>query len=662
MPSDAARRIDQLRATIRHHEHRYYVLDSPEIADSDYDALVRELQALEADHPELTTIDSPTRRVGGAPREGFVHVRHTAPMLSLDNATNDGELREFDRRVRDLLGHPDYRYVAELKLDGLSMSVRYRDGAMVQAVTRGDGELGEDVTENARTIRSLPLRVPADPPEFEVRGEVIMSTRAFQRLNTEREAQDLPRYANPRNSAAGSLRMLDPSVTAARQLDFYAYLLMRDGKPLLDSHWESLERLAAMGFRVNTNRAECPGLPDLATFIERWREGRESLPYEIDGVVAKVDSVPQQRQLGWTARAPRWAVAFKYPPRQAETVVENIEVNVGRTGALTPVAILRPVVVSGVTVSRASLHNVDEIERLGLAIGDTVVVERSGDVIPKVVRVASHDPSRRAFHMPGRCPVCADAVVRAEGEVASRCVNPDCPARLKETVRFFASRHVMDIDGMGEVLVNQLVDKGMVRSIADIYQLNATDLSELDRMGDKSADRIMRGVEASRHKSLPRLINGLSIPFVGERTAEILAETFGSLDAIADASADDLQRAFEVGPRVAQGIRSYFDNPRNRALVERLRAVGLRFTHEVTKRDGGPLANLTFVITGTLPTLSREQARELVERAGGKASDSVSKKTSFLVAGEAAGSKLAKAESLGVPVIDEARLREMAGG
>ncbi len=661
MTSDVARKTAELRQKIRYHEHRYYVLDSPEISDAEYDTLVRELQAIEAEHPSLVTPDSPTQRVGGTPREGFQQVRHSAPMLSLDNALNEGELRDFDRRVRDLLGHEDYRYVGELKLDGLSLSVRFRNGVMTQAITRGDGEVGEDVTENARTIRSLPLHVETDLAEFEVRGEVIMSNRAFSRLNQERETQGLPRYANPRNSAAGSLRVLDPAITAARQLDFYAYLLLANGETILDSHWASLERLAGMGFRVNTARALCGGLDDLDAFISRWREERDNLPYEIDGVVAKIESIPQQRQLGWTAKAPRWAIAFKYPPRQAETVLENIEVQVGRTGALTPVAHLRPVTVSGVTVSRATLHNEDEIERLGLAIGDVVVIERSGDVIPKVVRVKEHAEGRRRFHMPKQCPVCGEGVVRAEGESASRCINPDCAARLKETVLHFASRGVMDIDGMGDALVNQLVDQGMVKSVADLYQLTLDQLTPLERMGKKSAERIIAGIEASRSKPLPRVLNGLGIPFVGERTAQILADTFASLDTIEAADADTLQKADEVGPKVAQSIRSYFDNPRNRALVERLRAAGLTFTHEPPKREGGPLAGLTFVVTGTLPTLSRDEAKALIESAGGKATDSVSKKTSYLVAGEAAGSKLEKAQSLNVPVIDEAKLKELAG-
>jgi DNA ligase (NAD+) len=672
MPSHPARtaaekqgpeqRIEELRRELSHHEHRYYVLDAPEISDAEYDALMRELIELERANPELIAADSPTQRVGGTPREGFVQVAHSSPMLSLDNALNERELREFDRRVRDLLGSAPYEYAAELKLDGLSLALHYRGGRMERAITRGDGTVGEEVTENARTIRSIPLRAKGDLKDFEVRGEVIMPTKAFERLNAERDKLGLPRYANPRNSAAGSIRVLDPSITASRQLDFYAYLLLVDGSALLDSHWESLDRLEAMGFKVNSKRRRCAGVDELQGFISEWEPERETLPYEIDGVVAKVDSVAQQRRLGWTAKAPRWAIAFKYPARKEQTVLESIEVQVGRTGALTPVAHLRPVVVGGVTVARASLHNEDEIERLGVKIGDTVEIERSGDVIPKVVRVVSHGDNRRPFRMPGKCPVCEQPITRAEGEVASRCINTNCPARLKESIRYFASRGVMDIDGMGEALIDRLVDRGMVASVADLYKLDASQLAELERMGDKSAARIMKGIEASRQKPLPRVLNGLGIPFVGERTAQILAETFGSLDSIMAADLDTLQHAEEVGPKVAQSIRLFFDNPVNHELVDRLRDAGLTFDHTVKKKASGPLEGLTFVITGTLPSMSREEAKQFITDAGGKVTDSVSKKTSFLVAGEEAGSKLDKAQKLGVAIISEADLRNKVKG
>lgn len=662
MVKDVRQQIEELRNEIRRHEYLYYVLDQPEITDAEFDRLMRRLQELESEHPELVTPDSPTQRVGGKPREGFVTAPHSSPMLSLDNALNEAELRDFDRRVRSLLGGEPYRYVAELKLDGLSMAVRYRDGVLVQALTRGDGLQGEDVTENARTIRSLPLRVETDLAELEARGEVIMNRSAFERLNEEREKAGLPRFANPRNAAAGSVRVLEPAITASRRLDFYAYFLLVNGSPYYESHWESLEALGRMGFKVNPHRRLCHDLDELLAFCREWEARRDELPYETDGVVAKIDSVRQQRLLGWTAKAPRWAIAYKFPARQEETVLEDIEVQVGRTGTLTPVARLRPVNIGGVTVSRATLHNEDEIERLGVQIGDTVLVERSGDVIPKVVRVVRPGEHRRPFRMPDACPVCGGQVVRQEGEAASRCINTNCPARLKESIRHFAARGVMDIDGLGEALVDQLVDRGLVKSIADLYDLKLEQLVELERMGEKSASKILANVERSREKPLARVLWGLGIPFVGERTAQILADTFGSLDRIAQADEETLQQAEEVGPKVARSIYQFFREPHNRELVERLRKVGLRFEQETVNKKTGALAGLTFVLTGTLPHLTREQAKARIEAAGGKVASSVSRKTNYVVAGAEAGSKLDKARELGIPVIDEARLLEMTGG
>jgi DNA ligase (NAD+) len=651
-------RIEELRAAIRKHEHLYYVLDRPEISDAEFDRLVRELEALEAAHPELVTPDSPTQRLGGRPREGFVKVPHSAPMLSLDNALNEQELRAFDRRVAELLGGETYRYVAELKMDGLSLAVHYRNGVLERAITRGDGETGEDVTENARTIRSLPLKTKGD---FEVRGEVVMNRRAFERANAEQDAKGLPRYVNPRNAAAGAIRNLDPAVTAARQLDYYPYFYLRNGQPVEASQAATLARLKELGFKVNPHYRVCEDIEELAGFCAHWAERRATLPYEIDGVVAKVDSAAQQRRLGFTAKAPRWAIAFKFPAEQQETVVENIEVQVGRTGALTPVARLRPVFVGGVTVSNATLHNEDEIARLGVQIGDRVLIERSGDVIPKVVRVVAPGPDRRPFVFPAHCPVCGGEVVREEGEVARRCINTNCPARLKESLRHFASRGVMDIDGMGEALVEQLVDRGLVRDIAGIYALTREQLLGLERMGEKSAQKILDNIETSRRRPLPRLLHGLGIPFVGERTAQILADTFGSLEAIASASAEELQRADEVGPKVSASIQHFFHEPRNRALVKSLKAVLQTPPHRAVRREGGKLAGLTFVLTGTLPNLTREEAKAMIEAAGGKVTGSVSKKTSYVVAGEEAGSKLDKARELGIEVISEARLLEMLG-
>jgi DNA ligase (NAD+) len=659
---DIERQAEQLRDELRRHEHLYYVLDAPEISDAEYDEMMRRLKALEDQHPELASSDSPTQRVGGKPREGFVKVRHSSPMLSLDNALNEVELRDFDRRVRGLLDGASYRYVVELKLDGLSMAAHYRDGRFTQALTRGDGTIGEDVTENARTIRSLPLRVRSDLKEFEVRGETVMGQRAFERLNAERDEKGLSRFANPRNAAAGSLRVLEPQITASRRLEYYTYFLLSAGQPVADSHWASLARLKKMGFKVNPHANVCADVEEVLEFCAHWEAQRESLPYEIDGVVVKVDSIEQQRQLGFTAKAPRWAIAYKYPARQATTTVEAIEVQVGRTGALTPVARLKPVEVSGVTVSRATLHNEDEIERLGLQIGDEVVIERSGDVIPKVVRVSSQGSWRKPFRMPSKCPVCGSPIVREEGEAASRCINATCPARLKETILHFSSRNVMNIDGLGDALVDQLVDRGIVKSIADLYGLKIEDLMNLDRMGVKSAGNVIRNIYNSRNNPLPRVISGLGIRFVGERTAVFLAEAFGSMDALAGATESELQMAEEVGPKVAAAIEQFFRVPANRELIDRLRSAGLPFTYESKRPKAGPLEGMTIVLTGTLPTMSREEATELIEKAGGKVSGSVSKKTTFVVAGDDAGSKLKKARELGIPVVSEADLREKLAG
>ncbi|MGI8989814.1 MAG: NAD-dependent DNA ligase LigA [Bryobacteraceae bacterium] len=667
--TDVRGEVEALREAIRHHEYRYYVLDQPEIGDAEYDLLMRQLQEFEERNPELATPDSPTRRVGGKPREGFVKVPHSSPMLSLDNALDPSELREFDRRAREQLGGAEFRYVVELKMDGLSMAARYRNGSFEQAITRGDGVTGEEVTENARTIRSLPLFVPGKPggadksaDRFEVRGETVMNRVSFERLNADREERGLAPFANPRNAAAGSLRLLEPSLTASRRLDFYTYLILVDGNTVFDSHWESLEWLSKHGFKVNGKRRLCGALEDVLAFCAEWEKEREALPYEIDGVVVKVDSIAQQQLLGMTSKAPRWAIAFKYAARQASTEVESIGVQVGRTGALTPVAHLKPVIVSGVTVSRATLHNEDEIERLGLQVGDTVIIERSGDVIPKVVRVQTQGSYRKPFKMPAACPVCGGKTVREEGEAATRCINTNCPARLKESILHFASRGVMNIDGLGEALVDQLVESKLLKSVSDIYSLRLEQLTALERMGVKSASNLLRNIEKSRSNPLPRVINALGIRFVGERTSVFLAEEFGGMDKIAAAPVEELQKAGEVGPKVAESIAQFFKEPRNRELVERLRKADLRFEHPMKKKKGGPLEGMTFVLTGTLPQLSREEAKQRIETAGGKVQGSVSKKTNYVVAGEEAGSKLEKAVTLGVPVIDEEKLLSMLAG
>jgi DNA ligase (NAD+) len=659
---DPTREVEKLREELRRHEHLYHVLDAPEISDAEYDALMRRLKELEALHPELATPDSPTQRVGGKPREGFVKIAHSSPMLSLDNALNETELLDFDRRVRELLDGAPYSYVTELKMDGLSMAAHYRGGQFAQAVTRGNGLVGEDVTENARTIRSLPLRVKAKLAEFEVRGETVLNRQAFERLNAERDERGLARFANPRNAAAGSLRVLEPQITASRRLDYYTYFLLVGGQPARDSHWESLEELINMGFKVNPHRKLCSGIEQVVEFCAHWEAQREQLPYEIDGVVVKVDSVPQQRQLGFTAKAPRWAIAYKYPARQAVTTVESIEVQVGRTGALTPVAHLKPVEVSGVTVSRATLHNEDEIERLNLEMGDDVLIERSGDVIPKVVRVYAEGAHRKRFQMPTHCPVCGGHVVREEGEAARRCINANCPARLKESILHFASRGVMNIDGMGNALVDQLVDQGIVRSVADIYGLTVDRLAALERMGKKSAANIVRNIDNSRANPLPRVLTALGIRFVGERTAVFLAEAFGSMDAIANAGVEELQQAEEVGPKVAESIFQFFREPRNQDLIKRLSAAGLPFTYQSTRPKAGPLDGLTFVLTGTLPNLSRDEAKHRIEAARGKVTGTVSKKTDYVVAGADPGSKLDKAQELGIKRLTEQQLLDLIAG
>lgn len=657
-------RIDALRETLRHHEYLYYVQDAPEVSDAQYDVWMRELQALEAAHPELVTPDSPTQRVGGKPKEGFPKVAHSRPMLSLDNAYSEDELREWVRRVQELAGKDDIAYTCELKLDGLSLALTYEHGRLVRGVTRGDGAVGEDVTSNVRTIRSVPLSVPPQklrashwPDSFEVRGEVVMPLAAFAKLNEEREAQGLPPAANPRNAAAGTLRTLEPNIVAQRRLDFYAYFALDADGYLFGRQSEALDALAAAGFRVNPDRAVVSGLEEMLAFLRRADALRESLPYEIDGVVIKVDSRELQQRLGFTGRAPRWAIAYKFAARSAVTQVLGITVQVGRTGKVTPVAELAPVPIGGTTVSRATLHNADEIERLGLMPGDFVVVERGGDVIPKVssVLVEKRPGDARSFVFPTACPVCGSPLLREEGEADWRCVNVDCPARLRESLLFFFSRKVMNIEGLGDAVVQQLTDRGMVRGLADIYTLDEAALLSLERIGEKTARSLLEEIARSKQAPLERVILGLGIRFVGERTAQLLAQAFGSMDAMMHATTEELEAVEEVGPRIAAAIQEYFAVAANRDLVERLRAAGLQFT-AVRKQRSSRLQGMTFVLTGTLPAMTREDAKERIEREGGKVAGSVSKKTSYVVAGDDAGSKLDKARSLGVPVLDEAGL------
>jgi DNA ligase (NAD+) len=664
--TDVRRKLEALRDKIRYHEHRYYVLDNPEISDAEFDALMDELIELEKQHPELITPDSPTQRVGGQVSGQFASVRHSSPMLSLAKTTSEAELRDWERRIHTLTGETKVDYVCELKLDGMSMALRYEAGRLALGITRGNGTEGEDVTANVRTIRSIPLNISAQqlkkaglPGAFEVRGELLMPSTSFQRMNEEQEQKGLPKFANPRNATAGTVRQLDPRITASRRLDFFAYGLLVDGHTIFDRHSEALKALESAGFKVNPNHRLVHSIDEVWTFIGEWEGTRDSLPYETDGIVVKVDRIRLQQELGFTGKAPRWAIAFKYAAHSGETQIEDIVPQVGRTGKLTPVAWLKPVPIGGTTVSRATLHNMDEIERLGVRIGDWVQVERGGDVIPKVVKVLEDRPrGHKHFHMPERCPVCGGHVVRAEGEADHRCVNANCPAKLRETIRHFASRGVMNIEGMGDALVNQLVETGMVKDVADIYKLTEADLLKLERMGKKSADNILREIENSKKLSLERVIYGLGIRFVGERTAQFLAEHFGSLDALMNASEEELQEVNEIGPSVSASIREFFDEPKNVALVKRLGEAGLKFTGEKKKR-GTALAGKTFVLTGTLERHTREEAKQLIEDAGGKVAGSVSKKTDYVVAGVEAGSKLDKAKELGVAVIDEKEMEEL---
>ena len=662
---DTAADIEKLRDEIRRHEHLYYVLDAPEIPDAEFDRLMQQLKKLEAAHPELVTPDSPTQRVGGKPREGFIKVEHSRSMLSLDNAYNEQELRDWERRVRELAGTDKIDYVCEFKLDGMSMALTYRGGKLEKGVTRGDGSVGEDVTSNVRTMRSVPLSIaPAAlkkaevPQDFEVRGEVVIPVKDFERMNEDRERQNLSKFANPRNAAAGTIRTLEPSIVAQRRLDFYAYFLLVEGRYYPANHSDALAALKATGFKVNPNHTLAHNVDELLAFIAKGEQMRDKLPYEIDGIVIKVNSTRLQERLGFTGKAPRWAIAYKYAARSGVTQVEDIKVQVGRTGKLTPVAWLTPVPIGGTTVSRATLHNEDEIERLGVKIGDWVMVERGGDVIPKVVKVMEDKPrGHKKFHFPERCPECGGHVVRAEGEADHRCVNANCPAKLRESILYFAARSVMNIEGMGESLVNQLCDRGLVKDVADIYELTEEKLLTLERIGKKSAQNLLNEIEQSRKQPLERVIYGLGIRFVGERTAEFLAEHFGSMDALMNASVEELQEVNEVGPRVAEAVHEFFAEPANRKLVERLRQY-LNFTGKKKER-GTALAGKTFVLTGTLPNYSRDAAKQMIEDAGGKVVGSVSKKTDYVVAGADAGSKLDKAKELGVAVIGEEEMLKL---
>jgi DNA ligase (NAD+) len=657
---DVRGRIEELREQIRYHNRRYYVEDAPEISDAEYDALYSELEGLEAEHPELVTPDSPTQRVGGEPLEGFEEVRHTVPMLSLSNARKTEELLEWDARVRRLLG-PDEepRYVTELKIDGLAVSLRYENGRFVQGATRGNGTVGEDVTQNMRTVRAIPDRLEDDPPGvLEPRGEVFMTLENFEGLNRRQEAEGKPPFANPRNAAAGSIRQLDPRITAQRPLTILLYGVGEGGE-IYESHSAMLDALKSYGLRVNPYKVH-DSIAPVVEECERWAAQRESLPYQIDGVVVKVDSRDQQLSLGTVARAPRWAIAYKFEPLAGRTRLEDIIINVGRTGALTPQAILEPVNIGGVKISRATLHNEDYIREKGILIGDVVVVERAGDVIPQVVRPVLEERSgdERVFEMPRRCPVCGEPVSRPEGEAVTRCVNARCPAQALEHIIHWASKGAMDIEGLGEKVATRFFDLGLIKDAADIYRLEAGQIVPLEGFGEKSAENLIRAVERSKERPFSRVLYALGIRHVGSVTAELIAERFGGEDLLRGVSVEQLTEINGVGGVVARAVVEYFALEDNRDLVGRLMGTGLSFEREEKRVSEGPLAGKRVVITGTL-SRPRGHFVERLEAAGGTFTSSVSKSTDYVLAGEDAGSKLERAIGLGVPVLDEAGFEEL---
>jgi len=682
----AARRVDELKRLIRHHDHLYYVLDRPEIDDSEYDRLYRELVDLEERYPRLRTPDSPTQRVGGAPLPAFANVRHRFPMLSLNNAYGAEELRAFDRRVRSAVGAA-VEYIVEPKIDGLSVSLVYEDGVFVRGATRGDGEVGEDVTENLRTVRSIPLRLswkadggtgdrqglPDDIPRvLECRGEVYMTRDAFESLNAAREKTGEQTFANPRNAAAGSLRQLDPRVTAARRLSSFVYEVRYIetaatgaktpfGAPL-GTHEEGLELLSALGFRVPPYR-RCSDIEEVISYCEEWAHRRDDLPYDIDGMVVKVNDLEQQRVLGATAKSPRWAVAYKFPAQQAVTRVKDIVVQVGRTGVLTPTAVLEPVRLAGSTVGRASLHNEDIIRQRDVRIGDWVVIQKAGEVIPEVVSVLEE---RRTggeieFEMPKKCPECGAEVVRFEGESAHRCTGASCPAQLREGLIHFASRDAMNIEGLGPAIIQQLLDAGLVRDVADLYRLEVEDMLKLERMGEKSASNLVNAIRKSRDNPIERLIFGLGIRHVGQRAAGLLAERFGDVRALADASAEELMKIPEIGEKIAESIVAYFRQEQNRRVLKKLETAGVRMRNPAVEEGPKPLQGKRFVVTGTLETMKRSEVEELIRRLGGVVSSSVSRNTDYLVLGRDPGSKYDRARELGIKILTEREFLEMTG-
>ncbi|AEH49467.1 NAD-dependent DNA ligase LigA [Parageobacillus thermoglucosidasius] len=659
----AIKRIEELRELLNQYNYEYYVLDRPSVPDSEYDRLMQELIALEEQYPDLKTKDSPSQRVGGQALDAFQKVEHRTPMLSLANAFNEGDLRDFDRRVRQEVGD-DVAYVCELKIDGLAVSVRYEDGYFVQGATRGDGVTGEDITENLKTIRSLPLRLN-EPVTLEARGEAYMPKASFERLNEQRRQRGEELFANPRNAAAGSLRQLDPKIAASRHLDLFVYGLANAEELGIASHSAALDYLQQLGFKTNPERRRCANMDEVMQFVNEWQEKRPQLPYEIDGIVIKVDSFAQQEQLGATAKSPRWAIAYKFPAEEVVTKLIDIELNVGRTGVVTPTAILEPVRVAGTTVQRATLHNEDFIREKDIRIGDSVIIKKAGDIIPEVVNVV---PDRRTgeevpFVMPTHCPECASELVRIEGEVALRCINPKCPAQIREGLIHFVSRQAMNIEGLGEKVISQLFREGLIHDVADIYRLTKDQLIDLERMGEKSATNLLHAIEASKQNSLERLLFGLGIRHVGAKAAKVLAEHFETMDRLQNATKEELMAIHEIGEKMADSIVTYFAKPEVKELLNELRAYGVNMEYKgpKTPKPGDVhsyFAGKTVVLTGKLESLSRNEAKEKIEQLGGKVTGSVSKNTDLVIAGADAGSKLAKAQQLHIEIWDETRFLE----
>jgi DNA ligase (NAD+) len=662
---NAAHRVKELSEKIREHDHKYYVLSRPTISDYEYDALMRELAKLETEYPELRTPDSPTQRVGGEPTKEFPTVTHSVPMLSLANTYSEEELIDFDRRVGSLLRNEPYRYIAELKIDGVAISLKYENGVLVQGATRGDGVQGDEITNNLKTIRSIPLRSApshSGPIDFEVRGEIYMQKKDFQKMNEQRELAGEKLFVNARNSTSGTLKLQDPKIVATRRLNMFSYFLRSENFELM-SHHENLQLLKKMGFSVNEHIRLCNTIRDVKEYCDEWEERREDLPYDIDGVVVKVDSLRQQETLGAVAKSPRWAIAYKFPAQKVETKLKGITLQVGRVGTITPVAELEPVFVGGTTVSRATLHNEDYIKELDLRIGDTVVVEKGGDVIPKVsaVSLAKRDKGAKPFGMPTQCPECSSKIFRPEGEAAYYCENSECPAQVRGRIEHFAHRGAMDIEGLGEAVIDLLVNENLIHNIADVYSLKKSQIVPLERMGEKSAQNLINAIERSKKQPFHKVLFGLGIRYVGSGVAKLLADSFRSIEKLSDASQEDLERVEGIGPRIAESVVRFFKERHAKDLLKRLRESGVTLKSEKKKSPTQPFAGKVFVLTGGLDSMTRDEAKEKIELLGGKVTASVSSKTDFVVVGKDAGSKLDKAVELGVTTVDEKEFRRMLG-